>query len=202
MDALAHEDFIRLPDPCSNIIIASPHDSDVQPMVTILNNPTVYKWLDSAVHPFTESLALQRIERARKSSHSLMENLRHLDRHFVGGCPVNCIREILSDGTQVYIGDITVKRSKFTHILDKSERDALTAENEAKEAGDPTIVWAIAFYLASSHHGRGIMSTAVRVLLREWLIPKMNVHVIRTEVFLGNLGSTNHLERSILDYSS
>jgi hypothetical protein len=47
----------------------------------------------------------------------------------------------------------------------------------------------IADYLAPSHHRQGIMSAAIAALLKDWVIPRCNVHIIRTYAMLGNEGS-------------
>ena len=41
-------------------------------------------------------------------------------------------------------------------------------------------------YLAPSHHRRGIMSTALKTLIEEYAIPRMNCHRIFTTVHYGN----------------
>ena len=41
---------------------------------------------------------------------------------------------------------------------------------------------ALVDWLASSHHGQGIMSAALRTIMTEWAIPKMNVRDMRVEV--------------------
>lgn len=51
-------------------------------------------------------------------------------------------------------------------------------------------------FLASSHHGRGIMTDAIDTLLNEWAIPRMNVHKILVGTFTGNKGSVRVFEKN------
>lgn len=50
--------------------------------------------------------------------------------------------------------------------------------------------------LASSHHGRGIMSAVLATLLKEWVIPRMGVRNIRVEAMVGNVGSVRVFEKN------
>ena len=50
-------------------------------------------------------------------------------------------------------------------------------------------------WLASSHHGRGIMSAAFRTVMTEWAIPRMNVRDMRVEVYVDNIASTRVFEK-------
>lgn len=43
--------------------------------------------------------------------------------------------------------------------------------------------------LASSHHGKGIMTSAIRVMMDEWAIPRMNAQHIVATAFIDNIGS-------------
>jgi len=44
-------------------------------------------------------------------------------------------------------------------------------------------------YLAPSHHGRGIMTAALRTLINDWAIPHLNAHRIVVTAFFDNIGS-------------
>ena len=54
---------------------------------------------------------------------------------------------------------------------------------------------ALVDWLASSHHGRGIMSAALRTIMTEWAIPKMNVRDMRVEVYADNIANTRVFEK-------
>ncbi|KAI5988511.1 hypothetical protein EDC04DRAFT_2614534 [Pisolithus marmoratus] len=72
-------------------------------------------------------------------------NTEHPDGHpgFVGGCPVRCIRKVQNDGTDIFIGYVTVHRGVYADVLDETERQIVTEENNKKTAGDPSIRWSI-----------------------------------------------------------
>ena len=57
------------------------------------------------------------------------------------------------------------------------------------------MIWLMVDWLASSHHGRGIMSAAFRVVMTEWAIPKMNVRDMRVEVYADNIASARVFEK-------
>jgi hypothetical protein len=61
----------------------------------------------------------------------------------VSGCPVRSIREVQPDGSDVYLGDVEIRRHIFEEIGDLDRRARLVEINNAKEVGDPTIVWSI-----------------------------------------------------------
>lgn len=50
--------------------------------------------------------------------------------------------------------------------------------------------------LASSHHGKGIMTAAVRTLLKEWIVPCMGAKTMRVEACEGNFGSVKVFEKN------
>lgn len=50
-------------------------------------------------------------------------------------------------------------------------------------------------YLASSHHGKGIMTAAIETFIREWAVPRMGVRRIRVETFSDNKGSKRVFEK-------
>jgi len=59
----------------------------------------------------------------------------------VGGCPVRHIREVLRDGTDVYLGDIGITRAVMEEVLDPEERKKVAQANNERAVGDPSIVW-------------------------------------------------------------
>lgn len=114
----------------------------------------------------------------------------------VGGCPVRHIREALPDGTDVYLGDIDIRRGPFEEIPDPEERRKQVELNESKALGDPSIVWTFGDYIAPSHHGRGIMSAAMRLILHSWAVPRMGVRHMSGYTFVGNTGSVRVFEKN------
>lgn len=59
-----------------------------------------------------------------------------------------------------------------------------------------SVLTSVPDYMASSHHGRGIMSKAIGTLIREWMVPRMNAKHMRTEAFVGNAASVRVFEKN------
>ena len=68
----------------------------------------------------------------------------------VGGCPVRILREVQPDGTELYLGDLGVSRCGFPHGREGADRERLSAENDAREVGDESIVWCLGGMPSSS----------------------------------------------------
>lgn len=66
----------------------------------------------------------------------------------VDGCPVNSLREVKEDGTQIFIGNFSFGRCFHTELIDTDTVDWEHAEekkvaNEALKAGDPRLIYSI-----------------------------------------------------------
>ncbi|KZT74974.1 hypothetical protein DAEQUDRAFT_807252 [Daedalea quercina L-15889] len=194
------EPYLRLPSPHDNIIITPPRMSDVDAAVHNLNDRKIVDFLIGPPFPYLPSHAEVWLSNVKEASDAVLAELGRDDPgqsdnepKVVGRCPVHALREVAEDGTETLIGDITIRRCDFAH--EGAQRDMRREENEARPVGDPTIVWCIGDWLASSHHGRGIMSAALRTLMTEWAIPRMNVRVVRAEAYTENFASTRVFEK-------
>ncbi|KAI0784053.1 hypothetical protein C8Q75DRAFT_725113 [Abortiporus biennis] len=203
IDPRTEEPFIRLPSPYENIILTPPRMEDAPHIIQNLNDPKLIQWLEGPPHPYTAEHAEFWLQTITKSSKSIFEELKEANEKdpngslaIVGGFPLRSIREVKEDGTQTFLGDISVDRCGFPGELDPEERSRLTEENANRKVGDPNIVWCIGDYLASSHHGRGIMSAVIGTVIREWVVPRMNAHLIRVEAYTGNTGSIRVFEKN------
>jgi len=202
VDPLTGEPYLRLPKPLDDIIITPPRLSDAPSLVHNLNDPSVCKWLETPPYPYLPEHADYWLSIVMKSSDDILRELAEAGEGqadsplpAVGGCPVRHLREVKEDGTDVFIGTIEIRRCCFQGE-DPQTRDRLQKENAERAVGDPDIVWCIGDYLASSHHGRGIMSAAVSTLLRDWAIPRMSVRRMRVETAVGNIGSVRVFEKN------
>lgn len=143
-DSQTKEPYLRLPDPMANIIITPPRIDDAETLVRILSDESVYRWLAAIPHPYTENDAKEWLTIATKRSKAILAALEgQADSQKAEGCPVNAIREMKEDGTQVFLGSIGVFRGSFSHLEISEEMSRLKEENLQREAGDPGIVWAI-----------------------------------------------------------
>ncbi|KAI6047834.1 acyl-CoA N-acyltransferase [Pisolithus marmoratus] len=198
------EPFLRLPPPNENIIITPPRLSDAPCFVPILNDPRVWQWLEGPPIPYTDDHAAEWIKSITEKSQAILQELNAEEilrpglggLKVVGGCPVRHIREVLPDGTDVYLGDISIGRALFEGIINPEERRKQVEINESKAVGDPSIVWMFGDYIAPSHHGRGVMSAAMKLILYSWAIPRMGVRHMLGYTFVGNTASVRVFEKS------
>jgi len=189
------EVFLRLPTPHENVIITPPRDSDAADLVLILNDPGVYKTLMGLPFPYNSSHAEEWLGKMKNGSDKVLKDLREGET-VVDGCPVQYIREVQPDGTDLFLGDVFARRHGWIEVEDEELRAKMAKENLEKPIGDAGIVWTIGDFLRPSHHGRGIMSAAVETVINQWMIPHLNAHKIRVEAFEGNIGSVRVFEKN------
>ncbi|KAJ7597422.1 hypothetical protein C8J56DRAFT_1001346 [Mycena floridula] len=188
--------FLRLASPHENIIITPPRHSDVQRLTEIAANPLVYEFMGGLM-PLDEEKATTWIKKWRDLSDNVIQKLTENEEGgWLDGCPVRSIRETYKDGTDLYLGDIDLRRCIWHEINDSDGKSRLIAENNARSAGDPEIFWQVADFLAQSHWRRGIMSATLSEILRAWARPRMNVCKIRVSVFADNIGSIRMFEKN------
>lgn len=166
IDSANGEPYIRLPLPYSSIRITLPRTTDVEPLVAMLNDPQVYPFLSNPIFPVTQQHGLEFITRVKGNCEATFreEVWPHLQANsssdgsvkhgenvikipnalVVSENIVETLRETQEDGTEIYLGGVTLQRHRYTEVEDKEEREALHAENNQKAPGDPSIVWAFA----------------------------------------------------------
>lgn len=136
------EVFLRLPAPHENVIITPPRNSDAVDSLAILNDPRVYKFLTGPPFPYERHHAIEWVEQVKHRSDQILEDLRE-GKVVVNGCPVQHIREVQPDGTELFLGDVSVSRNRWLEIEDEDLRTRMTKENMERPVGDPGIVWTI-----------------------------------------------------------
>jgi len=174
--------FLRLPKPLDKIIVTPPRLSDIDTIVKYLNDPRIYKSLDGVHHP---DIIWEQIKQSDSDG-----------RRVFDGCPVRSIREVNEDGSQTFLGDCGISRWGYHDVIDKVEREKLAKENQEREVGDPQIIWMIGDYIAASHHGRGIMSAVLKIIMDKWATPWMAARHIKSEAHQGNIGSRRVFEKN------
>jgi RimJ/RimL family protein N-acetyltransferase len=197
------EPFLRLAAPHQNIILTPPRQGDQSVLIQHMNDPAIYGWMAKLPRPYLPEHADFWIQFVKGESDATLEYLRKSAEdfpdgplQFVGASPVCHLREVKEDGTDVFIGDINVRRSQFAEVLDEVERKRLQEDNAKKQAGDPTIQYGIGDWLAASHHGRGIMTAAIGLFLTAWGIPRMGVRHVVVHTFAENVGSNRVFEKN------
>ncbi|KAF8509523.1 acyl-CoA N-acyltransferase [Hysterangium stoloniferum] len=196
-----NEPYIRLPAPHARIILTPPRtsDADAAALIPIMNDPRVVKWLGVLPYPYEPKHALEWLQASTEKAYGILRDIEAApDRgaRFSGGCPFRIVREVKEDGSDVYLGDCRLARWTFDDVLDMEEKDRLIKENEARAAGDSEIEWSFGDYLAPSHHGRGIMSAVIKILIEQWVIPSMGAKKITVSPFEGNHGSVRVFEKN------
>ncbi|KAI0328499.1 acyl-CoA N-acyltransferase [Cubamyces sp. BRFM 1775] len=196
------EPFLRLPSPHDNIIITPPRMSDAETIVSYMNDPALYYWLEGPPFPYLREHAddwLKKVKGGTDAAIAELEraNAEHPDGPpvIVSSCPLRCLREVREDGSDVFLGDVTLLRERWPDLEDKELKESLAKPNAERPIGDPGIVWCIGDYIAPSHHGKGIMTAAIKTLMQEWAIPRMGVRQIRVETFTDNIGSRRVFEK-------
>ncbi|KAF8486709.1 hypothetical protein JB92DRAFT_2759409 [Gautieria morchelliformis] len=191
------EPYLRLPPPHSNIILTPPRLNDTEATVQILNDRRVFQWLATTPYPYNTDHSKQWIEITSQEAERLLRQLEETAGGFVGGCPVRILREVKENGDQVFLGDCTIGKWGFEDIQDPVEREKLKMENDQRPPGDPETVWGFgADYLAPSHHGQGIMTSAIGTLIEQWIKPRMGAKIIWANVWKGNHGSVRVFEKN------
>ncbi|KAG8830863.1 hypothetical protein FRC18_007475 [Serendipita sp. 400] len=153
-------------------------------MVKFMNDERVYSFLGGPPFPYTHEDGVRWSKSVMERSQSLFRCMED-GNQFLDGCPVSSIREVYEDGSDVYIGDITIGRETPERTWVGPE----DVDNLKKPVGDPTILYTVGDYLAPTHHRRGIMSTALRTIIDKWAIPRMNCQRITATAFVGNVAS-------------
>ncbi|KAL2217495.1 acetyltransferase, GNAT family [Thermoascus aurantiacus ATCC 26904] len=211
---LTNEPYLRLPAPHADIILTPPRpagsggESDECAFVTILNDPRVYPFLESTPVPYLPEHAASFLREKREERDQILKDVE-AGRKFVDGCPFRCIRQMKKkkaeeegdeDGEiegDVLIGDIGITRCAFYELPPGSEeRREAQDRNKALPVGSRDIVWGIGNFLSPSHHGRGIMTVALRTLIEEWAVPRVNARVIKASAYVGNVGSVRVFEKN------
>jgi hypothetical protein len=144
------EPFLRLPAPHNNIIITPFRAGDKQAILEVLNDPKVYMNLTGPPYPYRPEDADWWLAHCAATTESFFEQCTEATTSgdsglvVVGECPVQVIREQREDdGTEVFLGACSLIRSDFSDIVDHRERETRLRENNARQAGDPSIVWQI-----------------------------------------------------------
>lgn len=149
INPVAKEPSLRLSSPHENIIITPPRVGDDEHLV-LFSDIRIATWLYPISIPFTRAHAQAMLREAKDEADALLNticspNTGHTNSHprFVGGCPAKCIREVRNDGTDVFVGYITVHRGVYVDVPDETKRRTITEENEKKPIDDPSIRWSI-----------------------------------------------------------
>ncbi|KAF8203782.1 acyl-CoA N-acyltransferase [Pholiota molesta] len=198
------EPFLRLRKH-ANIILTPMRWEDAPHMVPIFNDTRVCHWLSSPPFPYALENAESWLQKHKPPVDDCLQYLKDAQGSeslvTARGSPACSLREVNQDGTDQFIGNISLVRCFHgelmnTESVDFEHADQNVAQNNQLDIGDPRIVWSIGDYLASSHHRQGIMTDALNTLLHDWAIPRMGVRSILVAAFIGNDGSVKVFQRN------
>ncbi|GAA5891323.1 hypothetical protein JCM5296_006899 [Sporobolomyces johnsonii] len=173
------EPYLPIPHPALPLILTPPRPgTDYVRQVSTLNDPSVALNLVGPPYPLLAGDGLGESERSRRRR---------------SGSP----NDRMGSRSRVceWIGEIAVQRWQFREVDDLEERETLVSENEAKEAGDETIVWSFGYYLHPSYHAQSIASSALHAVLNSYLVPFLGARHIRATAFADNLASLRVQEK-------
>ncbi|KAE9365741.1 hypothetical protein N431DRAFT_429975 [Stipitochalara longipes BDJ] len=197
--------FIRLPAPHKDIIITPPRYSDGEAVIEILSDPRVYMNLAGPPYPYGQKEWDEWFPIIGKASKDALSEWREVEKFrkeggdgkkWINGAPVTAIREVDPlTGEQKFIGTLDPTRNNYIFHGVHAENQRKQDLNDALKAGDPKIDWSLGYYLAPSHHGRGIMKAAIGTIMTEVLVPYMNAHLITVSYFDHNAASRKVLEK-------
>ncbi|KAG6890338.1 hypothetical protein C0992_002321 [Termitomyces sp. T32_za158] len=147
------EPFLQLRNN-KNIILTPPRPEDVLAYIPNMNDPRIYEWLGSPPFPFLSEHAEVMYERFKvicDASRAELEAARESpELVLVGNCPVRAIREVQDDGSDIFLGDISITRAKDGKLLvplheadDEEKTTKYLETNMSLPVGDPNIVWSV-----------------------------------------------------------
>ncbi|KAJ3978110.1 acyl-CoA N-acyltransferase [Lentinula raphanica] len=192
-----------------NIIITPPRMSDIPRLPDLLNDPGVCVWISGPPYPYEIEHSKGWITMCVEDIEETLQELKDAEGDdnlkLVGGCPVRYIREVKEDGTDLLIGDIDLRRCETMELAPGVNNESelweespklLGVANMQRENGDPEILWSLGYFLATSHSGKGIMSSALEAILQKWAIPRMGIRRMIGETYVENYGSRRVLEKN------
>ncbi|OQE04274.1 hypothetical protein PENSOL_c001G03409 [Penicillium solitum] len=218
---LTKEPYLQLPAPCANIIITPYREHQIVEtsavMTEILNDSRVYSWLVGPPYPFLPEHGVDWVKMKIAENKNILSTLQREfetsqsqpgrssddkeEPEFFDKCPLICIRKVTERDPatgaplrDVLIGEISLTRYSFYELRPDSPELALAQkQNNDLPAGHKDIVWD---YLSPTQQSRGVMSVAVRTVIQDWGIPRMNLHHLKSSFFVGNTGSSRVLEKN------
>ncbi|KAF8683258.1 Acetyltransferase (GNAT) domain [Rhizoctonia solani] len=188
------EPFIALLAPYSNIRLTPPRLDDTNEILPLMNIPQVIMNFATPPYPYLREHCDGWLKDRVQDYENAMVHMSNIDGDvgFLDLAPLRHIREVAPDGTETFLGDIgLIRESAFCEIKDQETRAAMVNANMILPPGDPDIVWTFGgrYYLRPTHHGRGIMTAAIKTMIDLWATPHMNAHRFYAATFPENIGS-------------
>lgn len=141
-----NEPFIELPAPLSNFRLTPPRLDDTDAILPIMNDLTVCVNFASPPYPYLREHSEGWLRARILDYEEVMQSVKQVEGEvgFVNWFALRHIREVLPDGTDIFVGDAGLMREDaFVEIKDPEARAARATINKNLPTGDPEIVWTI-----------------------------------------------------------
>ncbi|KZP07511.1 hypothetical protein FIBSPDRAFT_1052924 [Athelia psychrophila] len=176
-DETTHEPYIPFPEsfPIHGLRLTPARGSDVHRLKEILDHPLVYPNLFGPPYPLPLNNAEGWVRGSQEVSNEVFAAWASGDFSRTASSPFNTVRHIGggADGADVFVGEI-----------------ALGETRDHKGLFDSGVC------LDPSYHGKGVASTAIKLLLNLWAIPNMTCNEIIAESFKSNPASRRVYENA------
>ncbi|KAJ6554176.1 hypothetical protein B0H19DRAFT_1152752 [Mycena capillaripes] len=185
----AGEPYLPLPAPFERFVLSPERVSDVPDDIAMMSDIRVARTLVGPPFPVLPIASQRWLVRERKDVTALFA--AYAEGTFLpASCdPFSVLRERRPDGTEVYVGQVTV-------MYEGPNEKRRTPVNEAWEAWrSREKVWGIGAALRPEYHRQGIASAAVGVIMHQWAIPQMGCTELRAECLKSNVGSVKIWEK-------
>ncbi|KAL8280205.1 hypothetical protein RQP46_007319 [Phenoliferia psychrophenolica] len=164
--------------------------ADLPHLVATLNDASVWPNFVGSPYPYQDSDARKWLALKEKETREIMAKFQKGEWD-VEGCPVATIRET---ATGAWAGAIGVDRWGYPN-LEGEERRAAKAANDARALGDPDLVWTVGYYLSPNSSSKGLMTSTLRTLIVDYLIPVLHIRNLRSSALTHNPASRRVQEK-------
>ncbi|KAJ7724729.1 hypothetical protein DFH07DRAFT_854603 [Mycena maculata] len=176
------EPYIPFPAPLERFYLGAMRKSDIPHDVAMMNDIRVVRTVVGP--PFPNPLINTQRWFVRERAFVVELFAAYTEGKFLPATssPFNVVRECLPDGSEEYVGQVTLGPMG-------PQKKRLTPVNDAWEDWRATQVHSMGAVLRPEYHRKGIASAAVRLVLNEWAVPQMGCTEIHAQCFVSNLGS-------------
>ncbi|KAJ7171650.1 hypothetical protein C8R43DRAFT_20945 [Mycena crocata] len=183
------EPYLPLPAPFEQFYLGVERKSDIPDDVAMMSDIRVARTLVGPPFPVPLINSQRWLVRERASVIALFADYAEGKFLPAESDPFSVLRERKPDGSEVYVGQVTIM-----YCGDDEKR--LTPVNDAwEEWRTRTKVWEIGAALRPEYHRKGVASAAVSVIMNDWAIPQMGCTELRAQCFVSNVGSVKLWEK-------
>ncbi|KAJ7696954.1 hypothetical protein B0H17DRAFT_928851 [Mycena rosella] len=177
------EPYIPLPAPFERFYLGVMRHWDTPHDVAMMNDIRVARTLVGPPFPLPVRASKNWLLKERRDVTAIFAAYAEGKFLPAGTAPFSILRELKPDGSEVYVGQVTV-----FYCGDDTKR--LTPVNAAwEEWRTRTKVWEIGAAIHPDYQRTGLATAAVDVFMHQWVIPQMGATELRAQCFASNLGS-------------